>query len=197
MEVFSHTLVAVEGSIASAIAVDLALQLARPTRFHAVRFVSVIDREPLLSLCSLDAPGTFAVEHALAAAQAEGRRSLDEAIDRACRAGVEATCTLREGRPADGILAEALASEATCIIVGAAGRGTDRRAVERTGERRAVLGSCVQGVLRRSRVPVLIAYAPMLDDRTSSSGAFDAPSDANGGDGGVRTGLDEGRERSA
>jgi nucleotide-binding universal stress UspA family protein len=180
MEVFSRTLVAVEGSIASAIAVGLALQLARSTRFHAVRFVSVFDREPLLSLCSLDAPGPFAVEHALAAAQAECRRTLDEAIDRACCAGVEATCTLREGRPVDGILAEALASEATCIIVGASGRAADRRAVERTGERRAVLGSCVQGVLRRSRVPVLIAYAPMLGGLKSPSGAPDVPSDANG-----------------
>ena len=180
MEVFSRTLVAVEGSIASAIAVDLALQLARPTRFHAVRFVSVIDREPLLSVCSLDSRGPFAVEHAVAAAQAECRRTLDEAIDRACRAGVEATCTLREGRPVDGILAEALESDASCIVVGASGRTGDRRSVERSGDRRAVLGSCVQGLLRRSRVPVLIAYAPLQVDVTSACGERDAPSDANG-----------------
>lgn len=153
MEVFSRTLVAVDGSLASAFAVDLALRLAQLPRYNAVRFVSVVEREALLAQRSTDSRGPFPFEHVVAAAQAESRRVLDEAIDRACIAQIEATCTVREGHAADAILDEALDYGATCIIVGTRGPG---------GSGPAALGSCAAGVLRRSAVPVLIAHAPPM-----------------------------------
>src|ERR1700680_3917033 len=100
MDVFSRPLVAVDGSIASAIAVDLALHLARSPHGSTVRFLSVVD---------------------LSAAQVENRRELDEAIDRACVAQVEASCTMRHGYDVDAILDETLDCEATCIVVGTHG----------------------------------------------------------------------------
>ena len=128
MDPFSRTLVAVDGSLASAVAVGLALQLARPPRYHAVRFVSVVDRELLLIRWSQDSGAPCDVEHIVAAAQAVSRNALDEAIDRACTAQVEATCTLRAGRAVDAILDEAFDCAATCIVVGAHGRaGGGRR----------------------------------------------------------------------
>jgi nucleotide-binding universal stress UspA family protein len=132
MDVFSRPLVAVDGSIASALAVDLALQLARPPGGCAVRFVSIVELE---------------------AAQAQNRKALNDAVDRACVAQVEATCTMRQGRDVDAILDEALECEATCIVVGT--QGPD------AGEL-TLLGSCAEGVLRRSTVPVFIAHAPPL-----------------------------------
>ncbi len=166
MEVFSRTLVAVDGSLASAFAVDLALRLARLPRYNAVRFVSVVEREALQAQRSTDSRGPFPFEHVVAAAQAESRRVLDEAIDRACMAQIEATCTVREGRAADAILEEALDYGATCIIVGTLGP---------QGSARAVLGSCAASVLRRSAVPVLIAHAPpMRHLQAASSDAAEA-----------------------
>jgi nucleotide-binding universal stress UspA family protein len=137
MEVFSRPLVAVDGSFASAVAVGLALRLVRPPRRHALRFVSVVEREA-------------------AAAQAVSRNALDEAIDRACTAQVEATCTMREGGAVDAILDEALDYKATCIVVGTHAR---------TGRGRTLLGSCAEGLLHRSTVPVFIAHAPFMAGR--------------------------------
>jgi nucleotide-binding universal stress UspA family protein len=134
MDVFSRPLVAVDNSVASALAVDLALHLARSQRGSAVRFLSVVE---------------------LAAAQAEHRKALDEAVDRACVAQVEASCTMRHGHDVDAILDEARDSNASCIVVGSHGSPAGQR---------SALGSRAEGVLRRSRLPVFIAHAPALRD---------------------------------
>lgn len=150
MGLFSRILVAVDGSGPSKAAVQFALRLAAPARHETVRFVSVFERDSLIGRCTSDVASGLAIDAVLDAAQAECQAALDTSKEAARVAGVEATCVMRTGLAVDAILDEAREWNASCIAVGTRGW---------KGIARAFFGSCAEGVLRRSPVPVLIGHA--------------------------------------
>lgn len=68
----------------------------------------------------------------------------------ASRAGLDAETEIREGTPADEILAYVDEHDVDLVVMGTHGR---------TGPERAVLGSTTERVLRRADVPVLVVRA--------------------------------------
>jgi nucleotide-binding universal stress UspA family protein len=180
MSTFSRILVAVDGSSPSDAAVQLALRTAAPPH-QTVRFVGVLDRDAIAGGYTADPMSGVAMLGGLRAAEAEHRRALDAASSVASAAGVESTSVLRTGRAIDAILAEAHEWNASCIAIGTHGRH---------GIARALLGSCAEGVLRRSDVPVLVAHTGFaagdpepferilcaVDDSPAAKRAFDAAS---------------------
>lgn len=67
------------------------------------------------------------------------------------RKSVDVETVAREGKPAD-VIAKAVADhKATLVVVGSHGR---------TGLKRAVLGSVAEGVIRSSKVPVVVVPSP-------------------------------------
>jgi len=148
MTTFSRILVAVDGSAPSDSAVELALRLRAPNQ--TVRFVAALDRDAVVAGYTADPSMGHVIGEGLRQAEAERRSALEAASNAARAVGVEPTAVLREGAAVDAILTEAHASNASCIAIGTHGR---------RGIARAVLGSCAEGVLRRSDVPVLIAHA--------------------------------------
>jgi nucleotide-binding universal stress UspA family protein len=68
-------------------------------------------------------------------------------VDRARRAGTNASYLIWDGDPVDGIVAAAEAESADLIVVGSRGRGVVGR----------FFGSVSMGVLMRATVPVLVA----------------------------------------
>jgi nucleotide-binding universal stress UspA family protein len=178
MGLFSRILVAVDGSGPSNVAVQFALRLAAPVRHEAVRFVSVFERDALIGRCTTDVASGLAIDAVLEAAQAECQAALDTSKEAARAVGVEATCIMRTGLAVDAILDEAREWNASCIAMGTRGW---------KGIARAFFGSCAEGVLRRSRVPVLIGHATSgnvegsfermlcaVDDSPAARRAFDA-----------------------
>jgi nucleotide-binding universal stress UspA family protein len=178
MDLFSRIIVPVDGSDPSNSAVRLALELAAPPRDATVRFLSVFERDALSKFYFADASSGFALAEVLDAAQVECRRALDSAMDAARGAGVDATNSMRIGLAIDEIVAVARTWDASSIVIGTHGR---------TGLARGVLGSCAEGVLRKSPVPVLVAHAPAaipatlferilcaVDDSPAARRAFEA-----------------------
>jgi nucleotide-binding universal stress UspA family protein len=149
MGIFSRILIAVDGSEPSNAAMRTALRLAAADRAE-LRFIAVFERDALIGRCSTDAVSGLAVGDVLDAAETECREALDTALQAAEASGLDATTIMRNGLPVDTILHEATIWDVTCIAIGTHGR---------SGIARAVLGSCAEGVLRRSTVPVLVAHA--------------------------------------
>jgi nucleotide-binding universal stress UspA family protein len=140
MDLLSRVLVAVDGSAPSDAAVRLALRLGAPPRHDTIRFISVFEREALVDVVQ--------------GAAAEFESALGAAMEAAHAAGVDATCVIRTGLAVDAILDEAREWNASCIAIGTHGR---------SGIARALLGSCAEGVLRKSPLPVLVAHAASAD----------------------------------
>jgi len=155
MGLLSRILVAVDGSEASGAALRLALRLSAPARQDILRFVSVFERDTLISRCTTDAISGLAVGDVLDAAESECRTALATAMEAARAARIEATCAMRTGLALEAILDEGYRWDATCIAIGTHGR---------KGIARALLGSCAEGVLRASPVPVLIVHATSSED---------------------------------
>lgn len=177
MDLLSRILVAVDGSAPSEAAVEVALRLAAP-RHNSVRFASIFEPDALIGRCAADTISGFAIGEALQAAEAECKSALDAAMEAARAGGVEATRAMRTGLTVDAIIDEAQEWNASCIAIGTHGR---------QGIPRAFLGSCAEGVLRKSQVPVLVAHAASagggdpferilcaVDDSPAARRAFDA-----------------------
>lgn len=136
---FTHILCPVDFSADSERALAAALALARATAGH-VTLVTVVD--PFL-----DAGASAAgVDDAL---DAQTQRELQQLLDRAApglpREAV--AVSVRVGKPAREILAQALDSNADVIVMGMRGIG---------GAQKLLLGSTSQKVLESATVPVLI-----------------------------------------
>ena len=146
---FSRLLVAVDGSPPSDAGVALATCLAASFPSTRVRFVDVGDWIRLAAECAPSFVPVGIVD-VFGVARETAKRCLDDAVTSAKQSGVAADSVMREGEPIDELLAEVLAWGATCIVMGTHGR---------EGLARAVLGSHTEGVLRRSKLPVLIGHA--------------------------------------
>jgi nucleotide-binding universal stress UspA family protein len=139
---FACALVPYDGSEPSGAALDLAIALAA----MGVKIVvsTVVDEAFLISE-SVDAivsdPSPLMDE-----LDAQGNALLEQAVQRARAAGVDAAKELRHERPVPGILASAEARGCDLIIMGTHAR---------TGLSHTFLGSTTEGVLRLSRIPVL------------------------------------------
>ena len=136
VDVFARVLVAVDGSEPSEAGVRLALRIVAAPD-GCIRFVSV---------CEPAAPDDTVYREALA-----------RAMEAARAATAEASTALRSGRPVDEIVTEADGWDATCIAIGTHGR---------RGLSRTLLGSCAEGVLRRSTLPVLIVHGAQPEVRS-------------------------------
>jgi nucleotide-binding universal stress UspA family protein len=140
MTYFSSTLIAVDGSLASDDALNVACSIAK-------------DRGGKLTACGVVEPqlrltGRHVEEAPDSDAQREIFAALRIAAERArAQYGLSIDTTLAHGDPVEAILAEAQRAAADTIVMGTHGR---------TGIDRALVGSVAEGVLRRSTVPVLL-----------------------------------------
>ncbi|MFB6171907.1 MAG: universal stress protein [Haloarculaceae archaeon] len=134
---YQRILHATDGSAASERAAETALELAE-TLGATLDVTFVVEPSAL----PLDARS----EAYLAAAENEGRETVDELVDRAAEAGGDVVGSVVEGHPADAICTHATESGADLIVVGTHGR---------TGVDRVLLGSVAARVVRHAAVPVL------------------------------------------
>jgi nucleotide-binding universal stress UspA family protein len=138
---FETVLVATDGSESVERAVTAALDLA--TRFEAhVETLYVLDED------ELSGSPERVREELRYALQETGGEALVDARRRAAERGVEVTTAVREGRPADEILAHVREVDADMVATGTRGRH---------GEHRLLVGSVAERVVRSCRVPVLTA----------------------------------------
>lgn len=136
---FETVLVATDGSKSVERAVEVALDLA--ARFEArVETLYVLDEE------ELDGSPERVRDDLRYALQENGGEALVETRRRAAELGVEVTTAVREGRPADEILAHAREVDADVVATGTRGRH---------GEHRLLIGSVAERVVRSCPVPVL------------------------------------------
>lgn len=148
--IFSHILVAVDDSAASADAIAIGIRLAREhdgelTFCHSVNWLPVV--------AEIEATGAIVDATPLVDDLKEaGRVLLDRAAESAKNAGVTAQQRLLEGEPADAILE--LAHDAGCTLIVSGTHG-------RSGLKHLVLGSTTEAILRSSTIPVLTVRAGM------------------------------------
>jgi nucleotide-binding universal stress UspA family protein len=175
---FSRLLVGIDDSPPSEAAIALASRIAGSRPFSRIRFVDVVDRE-LLAAESTDVLLSTGIGEVFDAARAAANSRLEKAVAAAQRSGVAAEGAMREGAPVEELLADARSWGATCIVMGTHGR--DRVA-------RAVLGSCTEGLLRKSTIPVLVTHGSSecangnglsrilcaIDDSVPARAAFEA-----------------------
>jgi len=128
--------VATDGSESVARAVDVALDLA--ARFDAdVHALSVLDESEVEN-----APAELRAEMS-SALSTRANAALSDVTTRTTR---EVTTAIREGRPADEIIAYAREVDADLVATGTRGRH---------GENRLLIGSVAERVVRTCPVPVL------------------------------------------
>jgi nucleotide-binding universal stress UspA family protein len=125
-----NLVVALDGSLCSSRALDLALALAAKENCP-VALCSVVDRDA----------GVDDVERA--------QQYVDDAVARAKSAGVSCQHSILRGDPAEAIVDYAKSVGAEAIAMGTHGR---------TGIERLFMGSVAEGVLRSSSVPVLTTH---------------------------------------
>ncbi|MFB6169299.1 MAG: universal stress protein [Haloferacaceae archaeon] len=136
---FDKVLIATDGSKSVERAVTAALDLA--ARFEArVETLYVLDEE------ELNGSPDRVRDELRYALQETGGEALVSARRRAEERGVEVTTAVREGRPADEILAHAREVDADVVATGTRGRH---------GEHRLLVGSVAERVVRSCPVPVL------------------------------------------
>lgn len=142
---FARILVAVDESPQAASALDLAIELAKALS-ASITLVHAIDPGSIATAAT-DAGATTVMEIELDELQAAGRELLDATTARVRAAGVPVETILRDGVPATTIVDTARRSNCDLIVIGTHGRH---------GVARVFLGSCAEGVLRESPVPVLV-----------------------------------------
>lgn len=136
---FSRILIALDDSAIAAHAVDVGIELARALRAQAA-LVYVVDP----TLAFQPDSGVPAAEW-VARLKRDGQSFLAAAAQ---RTGVLPPWQfLREGKPADQILAATREWEADVIVIGTHGR---------SGVSRVVLGSTAESVVRHASCPVLV-----------------------------------------
>ncbi|HEV2592686.1 MAG TPA: universal stress protein [Gaiellaceae bacterium] len=137
-------LIATDGSVSSAEAVDFGVEFAAENEAKVV-FVHVapaLDAIPMPGFGM--AGGVPHIPHELTKSD---RASLEDAEQVAARAGVEATSKLLVGNAVDEIVAYADSQGADMIVVGSRGHGTLAS---------VLLGSVSRGVLSESKRPVAV-----------------------------------------
>jgi nucleotide-binding universal stress UspA family protein len=142
---YTHILVAVDGSHTSGLALQHACDLARNQK-AMLRLVYVVDEVNI----NLDTPQALAAF--LEAARRAGGRILGQALAETQKAGVEADTRLLEvdtfqHRIADQVLREAKSWPADLIVLGTHGR---------RGLSHLLLGSVAESIVRLSPLPVLL-----------------------------------------
>jgi nucleotide-binding universal stress UspA family protein len=141
---FETVLIATDGSESVERAVRVALDLA--ARFEArVETLYVLDED------ELNGSPNRVRDELRTALQETGGEALVAARRHAEERGVAVTTTVREGRPADEILAHAREINADVVATGTRGRH---------GEHRLLVGSVAERVVRSSPVPVLTVRRP-------------------------------------
>lgn len=141
--VFTKMLVPVDGSAASRAAANLAVSLAKEHHAEVV-FCCALENASLMEAAKKPAiDPSFAVQDEKVHAHA----LLDEAVLEAKTAGLTASSHAAEADAVSYILERADSTDADLIVMGTHGRG---------GLAHAFLGSTAEGVLRRSKVPVLV-----------------------------------------
>ena len=144
---YGKILVPVDGSEPSAAGLREAIKIAKD-QGSEIRLVHVVNDLILdYGYCT----GVYAAD-ALQVLRQRGRRVLDAAEAETRRQGIKTMAALLEsvaGPAADLILAEAKACSADLIVMGTHGR---------RGIARIVMGSDAEGVVRASRVPVLLVH---------------------------------------
>jgi nucleotide-binding universal stress UspA family protein len=141
---FSRILVAVDESPQAAAALDLAIELAK-TLSASIVLLHVIDAGSVAAAATEGAATVIEIE--IDELQAAGRELLDATSAQVRSAGVAVETMLRDGVPAGTIVDTASRANVDLIVIGTHGRH---------GVARAFLGSCAEGVLRDSPVPVLV-----------------------------------------
>jgi nucleotide-binding universal stress UspA family protein len=145
---YTRILVPTDGSPTATAGVREAIRLARGWNI-AVRLIHVVDR---LSLLQNLLPARLVAE-TIKSMQRNGMAALEDAKRLAGRDGVAAQTVLKtpdRGSVADAIVAEASRWKADLIVMGTHGQ---------RGAGTAVIGSTAQGVVRRSKPPVLLVTA--------------------------------------
>lgn len=156
----SRILVPVDGTSASAPAIDFALRVARDYGAHLI-FVNVVDHGAAVAECSTAYgvnPGPLIEE------LDEQSGVLLKSIERRCAdANVPATTARLDGPPVRAIIDAAESRSADAIVIGTHGN---------RGLRRFALGSTAEEVLRLAGVPTFVVHAT---EGTSAGATPDAP----------------------
>ncbi len=140
---FTHLLVALDGSPCAEHAFELAMRLAK-LEGSKLTICSVADPAPVYG--SLQ-PQTL-IEHALEEIHREAEHVAADAAVRAKAAGIAAEARVFEGEPVHQIVSHAAEAPIDGIVIGTHGR---------SGVARLFMGSVAEGVLREATVPVVIA----------------------------------------
>lgn len=137
---YTRILVPTDGSEGSMVAIDHAVDLAL-VHDAVLRGVYVVN-ESALAGASVEVPWEGLYAHL----REEGESALERLRDRAEMADIPVETELREGRPSQKIVEEAIEAECDLIVMGTHGR---------SGLDRLLLGSVAEGVIRTATVPVL------------------------------------------
>lgn len=144
---YQRILVAVDGSQSSVLAVDQAIILAKATGADVEALFVVDDSDLFFDMRYRDSTDL------LKQVMTHGQEILVRAVDRFQAAGIPCVTRLIERTNSRGLIADTIAAEADkwgadLIVLGTHGR---------RGIRRLVMGSVSAGVIRRTRLPVLLA----------------------------------------
>jgi nucleotide-binding universal stress UspA family protein len=140
-------LVAVDGSKASGIGVDLVAAVAWPASSE-IRVVQAVETGAGLFGGPWPMVAVVRTDELEAEIRAEAERDVDAARERLTRTGVRVGGTVLHGRPASAIVDEARRMRADLIVVGSRGHGTIES---------MLLGSVSAEVVDHAPVPVLVA----------------------------------------
>ncbi len=143
---FQNILVAIDSSDASHAALRHATDLAKCAAGRVI-VMNVVDLSKLLAVAGYETPYPADAVEML---RDEGRTTLAEGKALCASENVPVTTVVTEGDACEEILRVAQLQRADLIALGTHGRG---------GLPRLVLGSVAEGVLRRSKVPVLVVRA--------------------------------------
>jgi nucleotide-binding universal stress UspA family protein len=143
-DAMERILIATDGSPSARGAVELGLELAAE---HGARAEFIFVLPPFAEL----AAASVGVPVAVPEDDEKGRAPLDEALELAKQAGVEARAEFLRGDPVEEIAVFADRLDADLIVVGSHGRGAVTS---------FLLGSVSRGLLRRTQRPVLVVRAP-------------------------------------
>jgi nucleotide-binding universal stress UspA family protein len=155
--VYRHkrVLVALDGSPSSEAVLSFLLDIAGPLDMTVV-LLRVLERVPPMAI---EGTTHFSVDD-IEMRRYDAGEYLAPLAARLRAQGVEATCAVRSGRPADQILAAARESHADLIAMATHGR---------TGVGRLLFGSVAEEVLRHAPVPVFMIRQPDAVDEAAAT----------------------------